>query len=93
MAAMRHVFAAHPPGLSSLFFAELWERFSYYGMRALLTLFMVTPLAAGGLGFSKPEASVLYGNYTMAVYLLAIPEGSSPTAFWARGGRSSGAGW
>ena len=47
--------AGHPKGLSNLFFAELWERFSYYGMRALLMLFMIAPLAAGGLGFSQPK--------------------------------------
>lgn len=72
---MRSVFASHPRGLPPLFFAELWERFSYYGMRALLTLFVVAPLASGGLGFTQAEAAVLYGNYTMAVYLLAIPGG------------------
>ncbi len=53
----------------------MWERFSYYGMRALLTLFMVAPIAAGGLGFPTADAAVFYGNYTMAVYLLSIPGG------------------
>ncbi len=67
--------AAHPPGLSALFFTELWERFSYYGMRALLTLFMVAPIASGGLGFATVDAGRIYGNYTMAVYMLAIPGG------------------
>jgi proton-dependent oligopeptide transporter, POT family len=67
----------HPPGLSVLFFAELWERFSYYGMRALLVLYMITPLADGGLGFTAAEAALVYGNYTMAVYLLAIPGGAA----------------
>ncbi|MCB1515333.1 MAG: MFS transporter, partial [Hyphomicrobiaceae bacterium] len=66
---------AHPPALRTLFFVEMWERFSYYGMRALLTLFMVAPIAAGGLGFTTADAALLYGNYTMAVYLLAIPGG------------------
>ncbi|HWK38673.1 MAG TPA: peptide MFS transporter [Hyphomicrobium sp.] len=69
------VFAGQPQGLSTLFFAELWERFSYYGMRALLTLFIIAPAAAGGLGFSTVEAARIYGNYTMAVYLLSIPGG------------------
>ncbi len=55
-----------------LFFTELWERFSYYGMRALLTLFMVAPLAAGGLGFATAEATRIYGTYTFSVYLLPI---------------------
>lgn len=62
-------------GLSPLFFTELWERFSYYGMRALLTLFMVAPIANGGLGFDTQDAGRIYGNYTMAVYMLSIPGG------------------
>lgn len=65
----------HPAGLGPLFFTEMWERFSYYGMRALLTLFMVAPLADGGLGFATADAARLYGNYTMAVYMLSIPGG------------------
>ena len=64
-----------PQGLSTLFFVELWERFSYYGMRALLVLFMVAPLHSGGLGFDTKQAALIYGNYTMAVYMLAIPGG------------------
>ncbi len=68
-------FAAHPPALSGLYFTELWERFSYYGMRALLTLFMVAPIAEGGLGFDTSDAGRIYGNYAMAVYMLAIPGG------------------
>jgi len=64
--------AGHPKGLSNLFFAELWERFSYYGMRALLTLFMVAPIAAGGLGFDQLHASIIYGNYVMSSYMLCI---------------------
>jgi POT family proton-dependent oligopeptide transporter len=64
-----------PEGLSTLFFVELWERFSYYGMRALLVLFMVAPLASGGLGFDTKQAALIYGNYAMAVYMLAIPGG------------------
>ena len=65
----------HPPGLRTLFFTELWERFSYYGMRALLVLFMVAPATSGGMGLSAREAAHIYGNYTMAVYMLAIPGG------------------
>jgi proton-dependent oligopeptide transporter, POT family len=68
-------FAGQPQGLRTLFFAEMWERFSYYGMRALLTLFMVAPIANGGLDFSTAEAARIYGNYTMAVYMLSIPGG------------------
>lgn len=67
--------AGQARGLSPLFFTELWERFSYYGMRALLTLFMVAPIAEGGLGFATADAGRIYGNYTMAVYMLAIPGG------------------
>ncbi|MGQ0455769.1 MAG: peptide MFS transporter [Hyphomicrobium sp.] len=68
-------FAGHPVGLSTLFFTELWERFSYYGMKALLTLFMVAAITEGGLGFTATEAGRVFGNYTMAVYMLAIPGG------------------
>ena len=64
--------SGHPEGLRTLYFTELWERFSYYGMRALLTLFMVAPIADGGLGFATANATRIYGNYTMAVYMLAI---------------------
>src|SRR4051812_2760970 len=67
------LFAGQPRGLSTLFFTELWERFSYYGMRALLTFFIIAPLTTGGLGLTTVEAARIYGNYTMAVYLLAIP--------------------
>jgi POT family proton-dependent oligopeptide transporter len=65
----------HPGGLTTLFLTEMWERFSYYGMRAILVLFMVAPAAQGGLGFSTKDAASLYGTYTMAVYLLALPGG------------------
>jgi len=65
----------HPRGLYPLFFTELWERFSYYGMRALLTLFMVAPVAAGGLGLDTAKAGMIYGTYTMSVYMLSIPGG------------------
>jgi POT family proton-dependent oligopeptide transporter len=68
-------FFGHPPGLSILFFTELWERFSYYGMRALLLLFMITAVEKGGLGFDEGRAGAIYGLYTMAVYLFALPGG------------------
>jgi POT family proton-dependent oligopeptide transporter len=67
--------AGHPPGLSTLFFTEMWERFSYYGMRAILVLFMVTPVVEGGLGFSTVEAASLYGTYTMLVYMASVGGG------------------
>src|SRR5207302_8587866 len=65
----------HPRGLYTLFMTEMWERFSYYGMRALLTLFMVAPVAAGGLGYDTKRAGLIYGTYTMSVYMLSIPGG------------------
>jgi proton-dependent oligopeptide transporter, POT family len=68
-------FSGQPRGLPMLFFVELWERFSYYGMRALLVLFMVLPAGEGGLGLGTVEAATLYGSYTMAVYMLSIPGG------------------
>jgi len=61
-----------PRGLTTLFFTEMWERFSYYGMRALLVLFMTAGLAQGGLGFADKTATDIYGSYTMSVYLLCI---------------------
>lgn len=68
-------FFGHPAGLSTLFYTEMWERFSYYGMRALLILFMTAPVAAGGLGFDVAKAGAIYGTYTGMVYLLALPGG------------------
>ena len=65
----------HPRGLSTLFFTELWERFSYYGMRAILVLFMVNAVATGGLGMTDVTATAIYGLYTAAVYLVALPGG------------------
>jgi proton-dependent oligopeptide transporter, POT family len=62
----------HPPGLYLLFFTELWERFSYYGMRALLTLYLTTALISGGLGFEKGLAMSIYGLFTGAVYFTPI---------------------
>jgi proton-dependent oligopeptide transporter, POT family len=53
----------------------MWERFSYYGMRALLILFMVASPAAGGLGFAVPKAAAIYGLYTASVYLAGLPGG------------------
>src|SRR3954463_3092436 len=68
-------FFGHPRGLSTLFFTEMWERFSYYGMRALLILFMTAPLAAGGLGFDAGVAGAAYGLYPSMVYLMSLPGG------------------
>ena len=68
-------FFGHPRGLSTLFFTEMWERFSYYGMRALLILFMTAPIAAGGLGFDTAVAGAVYGLYTSMVYMTSLPGG------------------
>ena len=68
-------FFGHPRGLSTLFFTEMWERFSYYGMRALLILFMTAPAAAGGLGFDTAKAGPIYALYVSSVYLLSLPGG------------------
>jgi POT family proton-dependent oligopeptide transporter len=68
-------FFGHPRGLSTLFFTEMWERFSYYGMRAILILFMTTAPAAGGLGFDTASAGAIYGLYTSMVYMASLPGG------------------
>src|SRR5260370_27011472 len=68
-------FFGHRRGLSTLFFTEMWERFSYYGMRALLILFMTAPIAAGGLGFDTGVAGAVYGLYTSMVYMTSLPGG------------------
>ena len=68
-------FGGHPRGLNTLFFTEMWERFSYYGMRALLILFMTATPAAGGLGFTALKAGRIYGLYTAAVYAASLPGG------------------
>jgi POT family proton-dependent oligopeptide transporter len=65
-------FFGHPRGLSTLFFTEMWERFSYYGMRAFLILYMTAPATAGGLGFADADAASIYGTYTGSVWGAAI---------------------
>ena len=65
-------FFGHPRGLSTLFFTEMWERFSYYGMRAFLILYMTAPTSAGGLGFADADAASIYGTYTGSVWGAAI---------------------
>ena len=76
-ALARHdrAFFGHPRGLSTLFFTEMWERFSYYGMRALLILFMTASVADGGLGFDTAVAGAIYGLYTSMVYMTTVPGG------------------
>ncbi len=68
-------FFGHPRGLATLFFTEFWERFSYYGMRAILILFMTAPVAVGGLAFDTAKAGVIYGTYTALAWLAALPGG------------------
>jgi len=68
-------FFGHPAGLSTLFFTEMWERFSYYGLRAILILFMTAPLALGGLGWGVERAGAIYGTYAASGYLMCLPGG------------------
>jgi POT family proton-dependent oligopeptide transporter len=68
-------FFGHPRGLATLFFTEMWERFSYYGMRAFLLFYMVTPVANGGLGFTDAQGTSLYGTYTGSAWGAAIVGG------------------
>src|SRR2546430_13785335 len=68
-------FFGHPRGLYTLFFTEMWERFSYYGMRALLVLFMVDAVRKGGMGLTDQTATAIYGLYTAAAYLACLPGG------------------
>lgn len=65
----------HPRGLATLFFTEMWERLSYYGMRAILILFMVDQMQNGGMQIDDLTATAIYGIYTAAVYLVALPGG------------------
>jgi len=73
----RKMLFGHPVGLFILFFAEMWERFSYYGMRAILVLYMISSATGEnpGLGWESSDALMLYGWYTMLVYVMSIPGG------------------
>ena len=68
-------FFGHPTGLSTLFYTEMWERMSYYGMRALLVLYMTLSIQEGGLGITVASATAIYGLYTGAVYFMGLPGG------------------
>ena len=68
-------FFGHPRGLSTLFFTEMWERFSYYGLRPLLVLFMSAAIFDGGYGFDRTQASAIVGIYGAFVYLMSLPGG------------------
>jgi POT family proton-dependent oligopeptide transporter len=67
--------SGHPRGLYVLFFTEMWERLSFYGMRALLVLFMVDMVSKGGMGLTDEVATAIYGLYTASVYMAALPGG------------------
>ena len=68
-------FFGQPRGLATLFFTEMWERFSFYGIRPLLVLFMTAALAQGGFGFDRTTASSIVGIYASSVYLSSLPGG------------------
>jgi POT family proton-dependent oligopeptide transporter len=75
---------SHPRGLMTLFFTEMWERFSYYGMRALLVLFMTASVSGGGMGMEVGNAGAIYGLYTSMVYLLSLPGGWVADKLWGQ---------
>ena len=68
-------FFGHPAGLATLFFTEMWERFSFYGIRPLLVLFMSAAILDGGFGFDRRTASAIVGIYGFSVYLASLPGG------------------
>jgi proton-dependent oligopeptide transporter, POT family len=73
--ALDNGFMGHPAPLRSLFFTEMWERFSYYSIRPLLVLFMVATVSSGGFGFNEVTASAIYGIFAGSLYLAAVPGG------------------
>ena len=72
----------YPAGLVALFLVEMWERFSYYGMRAILILFLVDQVQSGGLGLTTADAAAIYGLYTASAYILSLPGGWIADRFW-----------
>jgi POT family proton-dependent oligopeptide transporter len=82
-------FFGQPRGLATLFFTEMWERFSYYGMRALLVLFMTASAveANAGMGLDVGRATAIYGLYTALVYLMSLPGGWVADNLYPRQGR------
>jgi len=74
-AAANKQWFGHPRGLSTLFFTEMWERFSYYGMRGILLLFLVASVRSGGFGMTDRTGAAIYGLYVGFVYLMALPGG------------------
>ena len=78
--AGREELLGHPRGLATLFMTEMWERFSYYGMRALLVLFMVAAVEEGGFALTDQTATAIYGLYTAAVFFGSRLKAGSLTA-------------
>lgn len=81
-AAHERTFLGHPRGLAFLFMTEMWERYSYYGMRALLVLYLSAEIADGGLGYKEATAIAIYSVYNAMVYLLALPGGWFGDRVW-----------
>ncbi|AXK33919.1 MFS transporter [Streptomyces armeniacus] len=75
-------FFGHPRGLATLFMTEMWERFSFYGMRALLVLYLTAQVADGGMAMKAATATALYSVYNATVYLLALPGGWFGDRVW-----------
>ncbi|MBE0334871.1 peptide ABC transporter permease, partial [Staphylococcus epidermidis] len=71
----QHGFFGHPKGLGVLFFVEFWERFSYYGMRAMLIFYMYFALQENGLGMDKTTAMSIMSVYGSLIYMSSIPGG------------------
>ncbi|MFF0445502.1 peptide MFS transporter [Streptomyces sp. NPDC004609] len=80
--AAEKTFLGHPRGLANLFMTEMWERYSFYGMRALLVLYLATNVADGGLGMKDATAVAIYSVYNAMVYLLALPGGWLGDRVW-----------
>jgi POT family proton-dependent oligopeptide transporter len=72
---MTATFFGHPRGLATLFLTEMWERFTFYGMRAVLLLFLVTAVSHGGFGLDDKTGAAIYGLYNAGVYLASLPGG------------------
>ncbi|MFF3325469.1 peptide MFS transporter [Streptomyces sp. NPDC002889] len=81
-AGSEKTFLGHPRGLANLFMTEMWERYSFYGMRALLVLYLATEVADGGLGMNDATAVAIYSVYNAMVYLLALPGGWLGDRVW-----------
>ncbi|MCY0926702.1 oligopeptide:H+ symporter [Streptomyces sp. H27-H1] len=81
-AGTEKTFMGHPRGLVNLFMTEMWERYSFYGMRALLVLYLVAPASQGGLAMNAAMATAIYSLYNAMVYLLALPGGWFADRAW-----------